>query len=138
MYKRQGYYYCSERFNSLWIGNKINYSIVFVGQNKSNSWDLERTLFNYLALWDVKYNIGYNDPSGVNFTFDRKNDSWGRCILSNAIYDFCDIAQTEGLSLPPNKLIVASTGVEKTWKENFSAPLLTNIYTCLLYTSRCV
>lgn len=124
-----GYYYCSERFNSLWIGNKINYSIVFVGQNKSNSWDLERTLFNYLALWDVKYNIGYNDPSGVNFTFDRKNDSWGRCILSNAIYDFCDIAQTEGLSLPPNKLIVASTGVEKTWKENFSAPLLTNIYT---------
>ena len=127
--KANGEYYCRERFNSLWIGNQINYSIVFVGQNKSNSWDLERTLFNYLALWDVKYNIGYNDPSGVNFTFDRNNDSWGRCILNNAIYDFCDFAQVEGLSLPPNKLIIASTGVEKTWKENFSAPLLNNIYT---------
>jgi hypothetical protein len=124
-----GNYYCNERFNSLWIGNQINYSIVFVGQNKSNSWDLERTLFNYLALWDVKYNIGYNDPSGVYFTFDRNNDSWGRCILNNAIYDFCDFAPTEGLSLPPNRLIIASTGVEKTWKESFSAPLLTNIYT---------
>lgn len=122
-------YYCSNKFNSLWVGNKIKYSIIFTGRNGENSWDLERTLLNYLAFWDVKYNIGYRDPSGVNFTFNRNTDCWGRCILNNAIYDYCDIALREGLSRPPKKLIVASSGIEKTWKEAYSAPILTNIYT---------
>ncbi len=124
----EGYYYCPERFNSLWVGNNINYSIVFRGHNNDNSWDLERTLFGALALWDVKYNIGYHSPSGVNFTFDRKNGSWGRCIINNAIYDYCNISQRIGLSLPPKKLIIASSAVEKTWEKPFSAPILQNIY----------
>lgn len=103
-----GYYYCSTRFNSILVGNDIDYHIIFDGQHGSNNWTFNRSLFGTVCLWTNYYSAGPHDPAGYSMTFDTSNDYWGRCILNNAVYDYCNIAQTDGISLPPANLEIAN------------------------------
>ena len=118
-----GYYFCNAKFNSIWIGNDIDYHIIFDGSNNTNSWTLSRSLFGALCLWTNYYGAGNHDPSGYTMTFDTDNDYWGKCVLNNAIYDYCDIARNDGVSLPPNNLDIAN---KKDDNLTSSAPLLNN------------
>lgn len=118
-----GYYFCNAKFNSIWIGNDIDYHIIFDGSNNTNSWTLNRSLFGALCLWTNYYGAGNHNPSGYTMTFDTDNDYWGKCVLNNAIYDYCDIARKDGISLPPNNLDIAN---KKSDDLTSSAPLLKN------------
>ena len=118
-----GYYFCNAKFNSIWIGNDIDYHIIFDGSNNTNSWTLSRSLFGALCLWTNYYGAGNHDLSGYTMTFDTDNDYWGKCVLNNAIYDYCDIARNDGVSLPPNNLDIAN---KKDDNLTSSAPLLNN------------
>ncbi len=118
-----GYYYCSARFNSIWVGNSIDYHIIFDGQNAENNWTISRSIAGALCLWTNYYGAGSHDPNGFSMTFYTNSDYWGRCVLNNAIYDYCNITRNEGVTLPPNTLDIAN-------KEDASfksgAPLLNN------------
>ena len=121
-----GYYLSRTKFNSIWVGNDIDYHIIFDGFNNggridinsngevvegssvSVSWTLSRSLFGALCLWTNYYGAGNHHPSGYSMTFDTDNDYWGKCVLNNAIYDYCDYAIKDGISLPPNNLDIAN------------------------------
>ncbi len=118
-----GYYFCNAKFNSIWIGNDIDYHIIFDGSNNTNSWTLSRSLFGALCLWTNYYGAGNHHPSGYTMTFDTNNDYWGKCVLSNAIYDYCNYTIKDGISLPPNNLDIAN---KKSDDLTSSAPLLNN------------
>ncbi len=119
-----GYYYCNkDKFNSVWIGNDIDYHIIFEGSNNSNIWTLSRSIFGAICLWTNYYGAGSHDPNGYTMTFDTNNDYWGKCVLNNAIFNYCDIAKIEGISLPPDNLDIANkTGLYS----DSGAPLLNN------------
>jgi hypothetical protein len=126
-----GYYYCNSRFNSLWIGNCIDYHIILDGVNGDNSWTLSKSLFGILCLWTDYYGAGFHDPNGWTMTFYTNSDYWGKCVLSNAIYDYCDIARNEGISLPSSPLDIANKESDDLTS---SAPLLKNHFNfSLLY-----
>jgi hypothetical protein len=136
-----GYYLSRTKFNSIWVGNDIDYHIIFDGFNNggridinsngevvegssvSVSWTLSRSLFGALCLWTNYYGAGNHHPSGYSMTFDTDNDYWGKCVLNNAIYDYCDYAIKDGISLPPNNLDIAN---KKSDDLTSSAPLLNN------------
>ena len=126
-----GYYYCTSRFNSLWIGNCIDYHIILDGVNNNNSWTLSKSLFGAVCLWTDYYGAGYHDPNGWTMTFYTNSDYWGKCVLSNAIYDYCNIARTDGVSLPSSPLDIANKESDNLTS---SAPLLKNHFNfSLLY-----
>lgn len=118
-----GYYYCSTRFNSLWIGNSIDYHIIFDGVNGSNNWTFSKSLFGALCLWTNYYGAGSHSPNGHSMTFYTNSDYWGRCVLNNAVYDYCNIAKTDGISLPPSNLDIAN---KQSSDLTSGAPLLNN------------
>lgn len=118
-----GYYYCSTRFNSLWIGNSIDYHIIFDGVNGSNNWTFSKSLFAALCLWTNYYGAGSHSPNGHSMTFYTNSDYWGRCVLNNAVYDYCNIAKTDGISLPPSNLDIAN---KQSSDLTSGAPLLNN------------
>lgn len=126
-----GYYICYSRFNSIWIGNDIDYHIIFDGVNGNNSWTLSKSLFGAVCLWTDYYGAGGHDPNGYTKTFDTDNDYWGKCVLSNAIYDYSDIARNEGISLPSSPLDIAN---KESNDLTSGAPLLKNHFNfSLLY-----
>jgi hypothetical protein len=118
-----GYYSCSTRFNSILVGNDIDYHIIFDGQNGSNNWTFNRSLFGTVCLWTNYYSAGPKHPSGYSMTFNTDNDYWGRCILNNAVYDYCNIARADGISLPPGNLEIANMRSDNLTS---GAPLLNN------------
>jgi hypothetical protein len=56
-------------------------------------------------------------------TFYTNSDYWGRAVLHNAVYDYISYARSDGISLPPSPLDIASAESSK-WTS--SAPLLKN------------
>ncbi len=77
-----GYYRSSVRFNSLWIGNSINYHIIFRGERGGNRWELNKSLAGALCLWDHWYGAGYHSPNGHSMTFYTNSYYWGKCVLT--------------------------------------------------------
>ena len=118
-----GYYISKAKWNSIWIGNNIDYHIIFEGKNGNNEWTFSKTLFGALCLWTSWYDAGRHSPNGYSITFGSGSDSWGRCILNNAIYDYINYARRDGIALPPRKLDIASKNSNDFTS---SAPLLKN------------
>lgn len=121
-----GHYYCPTRFNSLWVGNSIDYHLIFHAENGITSWDINYSLFGAECLWTDYYSAGSHTPDGYSFSIDTNSDAWGKCVQSNAIYDYCDIVNYEGISSPPFNLEIATLQ-----SDNYtsSAPLFKNTLT---------
>ena len=112
------------------VRNNINYHIVFNGQNGNNSWDINKSIAGAVILWTNYYGAGKHSPNGMDLTFDTNSTSWGRCILNNAIYDYVNYAQQDGISPPPYHLdIAAALSSDLT----SSAPLLKNHFNISLF-----
>ena len=132
-----GYYISSYKWNSIWIGNQIDYHIVFDGKydypeklNNSSIWNLNsqrwsmnKSLFGALCLWTNYYNAGRHHPTGHSLTFYTNSGDWGRCILHNAIYDYNRNIAKDSLTYPPTNLDIAN---KKSSDYTSSAPLLKN------------
>jgi hypothetical protein len=119
-----GYYYCEKtRFNSLWIGNVINYSVYYYGRNGNRTWSIDRSIGGAICLWTSWYGAGSHSPNGFSMTFETNSDFWGRSVQNNAIYDYINYATTAGIALPPVDLKIATM-----YSNDFtsSAPLLSS------------
>ena len=126
-----GDYVSSQRFNSLWVGNNIDYQIHFHGVNGDNSWSINVSIAGAACLWSDYYGVGSCDASGMSYTFGTWSEFWGKCVQNNAIYDYINIARTDGISLPPRILDIAT---ENNPDFTSSAPLFKNhVNMSLLY-----
>jgi hypothetical protein len=128
-YYSSGSYY----YDDILIGNSAYYDIYFDGANGSNSWTFSATLFGALCFWTSSYGAGYHSPNGHSMTFHTNSDYWGRAVLHNAVYDYVSYAKSDGVSLPPASLDIASKN-SSDWTS--SAPLLKNhVNISLFYAS---
>jgi hypothetical protein len=119
-----GYYSSSgSYYDDLLMFNDASYEVIFDGANGSNSWTFSATLFGALCFWTSSYGLGYHSPNGRSMTFYTNSDYWGRVVLHNAVYDYISYARSDGISLPPSPLDIAS---EKCSSWTSSAPLLKN------------
>jgi hypothetical protein len=128
-------YYCSssDYYDDILIGNSAHYEIIFEGLRDSSSWTLSRSLFGALCLWTNSYGAGYHTPAGHSVTFHTNSDSWGKAVLSNAIYDYITYAKSEGISLLPKYIDIAN---KESNNLESSAPLLTqHLNLSLVYDS---
>ena len=121
-----GYYRSYTQWGRNVIGNNMQYYIVFEGRNGCNNWCIDKTILTGLCLWTDKVNLGSYSPSGHNFYINSGNSAWGRCVISNAIYDYIDIARSEGITLPPRGLEIAASDVTRSKNFTSGAPLLKN------------
>lgn len=119
-----GYYCSTERFNKLFVGNNMSYRILFDGQNGNNSWELKATIFGGACLWGSTADLGSHSPDGLTKVIYPGWSSWGKAVVSNAIYDYCDIARKDGIYPPPWPLDVATRNNKSTGDFVSSAPLL--------------
>jgi hypothetical protein len=131
-----GYYRTSgDYYDDILILNNANYEIIFDGANGSNSWTFSATLFGALCFWTSSYGLGYNSPNGHSMTFYTNSDYWGRAVLHNAVYDYISYARSDGVSLPPSPLDIASKE-SSSWTS--SAPLLNHHFDYGFFTAAMV
>ncbi|HTO15616.1 MAG TPA: hypothetical protein VLZ83_07585 [Edaphocola sp.] len=102
-----GSYYSKARFNKIWVGNSINYKIIYDCKRDNNSWKFKKTIAGAVCLWRDSYGMGYHSPNGHSMIFDTNSAYWGRGVLNNAIYDYIGYANQDGISLPPSNLDIA-------------------------------
>jgi hypothetical protein len=99
------------------------HTIYFSGNNKGNSWNLDRAwLSGGSCLWVQKYCFGVKSKDVYDATIDVTSDAWNACITNNAFYDYMTICDKHGISRPPINLKVALLEMEG----SSSAPLLQN------------
>jgi hypothetical protein len=131
-----GYYSSSsDYYDDILIGNSASYDIIFDGSNGSNSWTFSATAFGALCLWTSSYGAGSHSPSGHSMTFYTNSDYWGRVVLHNAVYSYVDYARTDGISLPPSPLDIAS---KESGNFTSGAPLLNHHFDYGFFTAAMV
>lgn len=132
-----GYYISKTEWKPLWMGNYIDYNVFFDGKNNEHSWEIEKSIAGVYCLWRSKYNAGKHHPDGHDITFRSSSSYWGKAVINNAIYDYIDIAENDGITLPPKHLRIAdANGNEHGWSS--SAPLLNNHLNSSLYDANTI
>lgn len=123
-----GFYYDAKRWKQLWLTDDIHYMLVCRGQRLNNelyqnTWTLKLTV----PLFPYWYNFGFRSAESYSAHIMSTSDPlWGRCVLNNAIYDYCNYAQLEGLTAPPYHLDILTAHVDKAHDWSASTPLLKN------------
>ncbi len=107
-----GYYSTTERFNSILIGNNVEYNLVFDGRNSDNTWTLNKSILGSVSLYINSISLGNHSPAGLTIKIRETSGAWGRSVLSNAIYDYCNIARADGVALPPPNLDIANRNTD--------------------------
>lgn len=123
-----GYYYCYNEFNQLSVCNDIEYFVYLDGQYYGNSWKLMDAIAGVACLWTTCVSLGVQNPDGYSMTFTTDSYYWGECVQNNAIYNYMKIAQSQGVSLPPANLDIATMNIQGVPNGNFTSgtPLFKN------------
>ncbi len=126
-----GQYYDTNRWEKLCITDDIFYTIITSGKreiaNNINQWDINTSIIQgAISLWPYRYNCGFHSSSGYSVKFlNSSSNFWSKCIVNNAIYDYCVYAENEHLTLPPSYLSIATSDEsDNGWIS--SCPLLKN------------
>ncbi|MDR3328266.1 MAG: hypothetical protein LBT04_09200 [Prevotellaceae bacterium] len=115
-----GYFYDSKAWSGeAWANDYIGYKVIMKGKRKNNNWD-----FKDKFVSTHSYKMGYCKLwESPHFTLTHSvSETWGRGVLSNAVYDFCLNAENTNMTLPPNNLRIASW--YKSGLGSISTPLL--------------
>lgn len=123
-----GQYYDERRWEKLWLTDEIFYTIRTKGHRLSNNnyWNLRTSIAGAIPLWTYEYLCGFHSSFGYSVKISPSSGGlWGRCVLNNAIYDYCVYTEQENLSLPPSNLNIATSNANNNdWTS--SCPLLQN------------
>lgn len=126
-----GQYYDRGRWKKLLLTDEICYTIKTEGRRnvtQVNEWNIKTSMIQgAVPLWTYGYNCGFHSSTGYSVDiYHSASTLWGRCVINNAIYDYCVYAENENLSLPPVRLNIASSSVEEDNGWVSSCPLLQN------------
>ena len=118
-----GKFYCNNSFGKDVIYPNVEYFVFFDGQNGSNFWRLCDNIAGAAILWTTGISIGVHSPDNYSMTFNTSSYFWGECVQHKALNDYMNIARTDGISLPPANLDIATLN-----SSNYtsSAPLFKN------------
>ena len=131
-----GNYYDDDKWEVLPITDDICYTIVCEGRRDKknlNFWNLKVGIIQgAVTLWTYSHILGFKSSTGYSATIlNSSGKLWGRCLLNNAVYDYCMFCEHENLSYPPAHLDIASSDAASNgWVA--STPLFKNHINCSL------
>lgn len=124
-----GTYQDLKRWEVLVCTDDISYSVICAGNRQgvsaTNQWNLKVGIIaGAVPLWTYTHTFGFKSSKGYSTTINvSASKLWGRCVLNNAMYDYCLYAESEHLTPPPYHLDIATSDKDDGMA---SAPLLKN------------
>ena len=103
-----GRFYFSNQFGQDAIFPNIEYFVFFDGVNANNTWRLCDNIAGAAILWTTGISIGVHSPDNYSMTFNTSSYFWGESVQHKALNDYMNIARTDGISLPPASLEIAT------------------------------